>query len=106
MKFIIMLLLCACLSACKTFPVKGDCVIIAEETYAKAIQQGYQARLVSGLDDKGIGHRWVEYYNDNRKQWCVWDDAIWSVKGRSYYTAAEHGYTTKYISKICVKGKP
>ena len=80
----------------------GDCLLISQNTYDKAVRQGYEVRLVTGVDDNGTGHRWVEYLDKGK--WLVWDDAVWYVRGRSAYTADELGYQTKYISKVSFRG--
>ena len=82
---------------------KGDCVDIAASVYVKAIQQAYSVRLVSGWDENNQPHRWVEYWNSQSQKWCLWDEAIWYVHGRSAYTPEEHGYKRRIIMKVTTK---
>ena len=65
------------------------CIDVSQRTYNRAIRWGYQARIAEGYY-KGKPHQWVEWWNEKRNLWCVWDDAL-SI-GRSKYTAEEMGY--------------
>jgi len=74
--------------------LRKDCKTVASYTYDRAVRWGYPTRMVTGYNDNGRRHRWVEYYDLGK--WRVWDEALWYV-GKSWYTADELGYKTVRI---------
>lgn len=79
----------------------ADCRDIAKQTFQKAQARKMKAILVKGTVDEKPGHHWVEYWNEKRKAYCVWD-ATKSYIGKSVFTAQELDYKDRQILKITI----
>ena len=74
----------------------GGCLETSQHTYKVGTGFGYKMRLVYGTLE-GQAHQWAEYWNEDRRKWCLWDNEKLGV-GKSWYTAEESGYITIFAN--------